>query len=297
MDQDLDMYHELTDTPSRVRTMNLNEDLGQITHVFSDKTGTLTQNVMDFRKCTVGGKAYGKGMTEIGQAALLVCFRFLFLTCSRWLCTALRCAIFVVSRFESGLVYLCEDVTFVVAIVFRRPLACLFYVVQISFVRADIFWGAFSVLFFIFFSPLLCQNVVAIRSVWADVFMYNGTQFLCFVCVCVILFACTCFASRCWQPFTHRGMAFASLLVVADDIVYRLGDCGRLVPAQLCNWVSFFVGRGFRPFLQYVANIPHASSSILRLFVFDSRVRVFVEVFFLCVCAFGYPLFTGMVFV
>lgn len=72
MDQDLDMYHEPTDTPSRVRTMNLNEDLGQITHVFSDKTGTLTQNVMDFRKCTVGGKAYGKGMTEIGQAALQV---------------------------------------------------------------------------------------------------------------------------------------------------------------------------------------------------------------------------------
>ncbi|CAN0014797.1 unnamed protein product, partial [Sphacelaria rigidula] len=73
MDQDLDMYHERTDTPSRVRTMNLNEDLGQITHVFSDKTGTLTQNVMDFRKCTVGGKAYGKGMTEIGMAALKVC--------------------------------------------------------------------------------------------------------------------------------------------------------------------------------------------------------------------------------
>ncbi|CAN0220421.1 unnamed protein product, partial [Ectocarpus sp. 8 AP-2014] len=72
MDQDLDMYHEATDTPSRVRTMNLNEDLGQITHVFSDKTGTLTQNVMDFRKCTVGGKSYGKGMTEIGQAALEV---------------------------------------------------------------------------------------------------------------------------------------------------------------------------------------------------------------------------------
>lgn len=42
----------------------------QITHVFSDKTGTLTENVMDFRKCTIGGKAYGKGMTEIGQAAL-----------------------------------------------------------------------------------------------------------------------------------------------------------------------------------------------------------------------------------
>ncbi|CAN0217381.1 unnamed protein product [Discosporangium mesarthrocarpum] len=45
---------------------------GQISHVFSDKTGTLTENIMDFRKCTVGGRSYGKGMTEIGLAALKV---------------------------------------------------------------------------------------------------------------------------------------------------------------------------------------------------------------------------------
>ncbi|KAG5183758.1 hypothetical protein JKP88DRAFT_198883 [Tribonema minus] len=70
MNQDLEMYHEETDTPARVRTMNLNEDLGQVSHVFSDKTGTLTCNVMDFRKCSVGGKVYGRGITEIGRAAL-----------------------------------------------------------------------------------------------------------------------------------------------------------------------------------------------------------------------------------
>ncbi len=69
MMQDLDMYHEETDTPARVRTMNLNEDLGQISHVFSDKTGTLTENVMDFRKCVIAGKPYGLGTTEIGAAA------------------------------------------------------------------------------------------------------------------------------------------------------------------------------------------------------------------------------------
>ncbi|CAN0077729.1 unnamed protein product, partial [Ectocarpus fasciculatus] len=72
MNQDLDMYHADSDTPARVRTMNLNEDLGQVSHIFSDKTGTLTCNIMDFRKFSVGGVSYGLGITEIGRAAMLV---------------------------------------------------------------------------------------------------------------------------------------------------------------------------------------------------------------------------------
>ena len=40
MNCDLDMYYEQTDTPALVRTMTLNEELGQISHVFSDKTGS-----------------------------------------------------------------------------------------------------------------------------------------------------------------------------------------------------------------------------------------------------------------
>jgi magnesium-transporting ATPase (P-type) len=47
---DLEMYYVPTDTPAKVRTMTLNEELGQISHIFSDKTGTLTCNIMDFRK-------------------------------------------------------------------------------------------------------------------------------------------------------------------------------------------------------------------------------------------------------
>jgi len=55
---DLQMYHAETDSPALARTSNLNEDLGQIQYIFSDKTGTLTRNEMDFRKCSIGGLKY-----------------------------------------------------------------------------------------------------------------------------------------------------------------------------------------------------------------------------------------------
>ena len=40
---DLEMYDAETDTPALARTSNLNEELGQIQYIFSDKTGTLTK--------------------------------------------------------------------------------------------------------------------------------------------------------------------------------------------------------------------------------------------------------------
>ncbi|TMW59040.1 hypothetical protein Poli38472_007185 [Pythium oligandrum] len=70
MTWDLDMYYEDLDVRMIVRSMGLNEELGQISYVFSDKTGTLTCNVMEFRKCSINGISYGTGTTEIGRAAL-----------------------------------------------------------------------------------------------------------------------------------------------------------------------------------------------------------------------------------
>ena len=69
MESDIRMYHRETDTPMVARTSNLNEELGQIHYIFSDKTGTLTRNEMEFRKCFVGTTSYGFGTTEIGRAA------------------------------------------------------------------------------------------------------------------------------------------------------------------------------------------------------------------------------------
>ena len=50
--------------------MTLVDEAGIISHIFSDKTGTLTQNIMQFRKCSINGTNYGRGTTEMGLARL-----------------------------------------------------------------------------------------------------------------------------------------------------------------------------------------------------------------------------------
>ncbi|KAG5027792.1 hypothetical protein JHK87_011306 [Glycine soja] len=68
INHDQEMYFEETDRPARARTSNLNEELGQVDTILSDKTGTLTCNSMEFVKCSIGGIPYGRGMTEVEKA-------------------------------------------------------------------------------------------------------------------------------------------------------------------------------------------------------------------------------------
>ncbi|KAI8906468.1 hypothetical protein EDD86DRAFT_240841, partial [Gorgonomyces haynaldii] len=56
--EDEDLYYEFNDTPAVARTSTLVEELGQIDYVFSDKTGTLTCNMMEFKLLTIAGIAY-----------------------------------------------------------------------------------------------------------------------------------------------------------------------------------------------------------------------------------------------
>ncbi|CAN6177804.1 unnamed protein product [Urochloa humidicola] len=69
INQDIHMFDEDTGNTAQARTSNLNEELGQVHTVLSDKTGTLTCNQMDFLKCSIAGVSYGVGSSEVEIAA------------------------------------------------------------------------------------------------------------------------------------------------------------------------------------------------------------------------------------
>ncbi|CAG8531096.1 15145_t:CDS:10 [Funneliformis caledonium] len=71
INSDLDMYYEKTDTPALCRTSSLVEELGQIEYIFSDKTGTLTCNEMEFKQCSIAGVAYADVVEESKRARVI----------------------------------------------------------------------------------------------------------------------------------------------------------------------------------------------------------------------------------
>ncbi|EMD01157.1 hypothetical protein BAUCODRAFT_100923 [Baudoinia panamericana UAMH 10762] len=65
---DLEMYDESTNTPMVCNTNTILENLGQVGYVLTDKTGTLTENVMRFRGMSVGGIVFRHG-AQLGSEA------------------------------------------------------------------------------------------------------------------------------------------------------------------------------------------------------------------------------------
>ncbi|KAG8052619.1 hypothetical protein GUJ93_ZPchr0001g30204 [Zizania palustris] len=71
MGADKDLYDESSRSKFQCRALNINEDLGQIKYVFSDKTGTLTENKMEFQCASIRGVDYSSGKDTNGYSVVV----------------------------------------------------------------------------------------------------------------------------------------------------------------------------------------------------------------------------------
>ncbi|XP_077241181.1 phospholipid-transporting ATPase 1-like [Tasmannia lanceolata] len=67
MIQDTWLFDEASNSKFQCRALNINEDLGQIKYIFSDKTGTLTENKMEFQCASIQGVDYNGKKASLGE--------------------------------------------------------------------------------------------------------------------------------------------------------------------------------------------------------------------------------------
>lgn len=79
IDWDVSMYDSESDTPAHATNTAISEDLGQIEYIFSDKTGTLTENRMFFKQCSIKQTLYGDNHDDGALEDILFLF-FSFLS-------------------------------------------------------------------------------------------------------------------------------------------------------------------------------------------------------------------------